>query len=239
MTDHPGGTLFPPVEEIPDFVPAHVGGGGVAWSSEAKSAGGGGFAPGGGPSSGGTDGRPPPAVLDTVFVHPGGAGVGVNAGGAGPITSAVIGGGAGGGAGLAEGARAAAVAGALLGLLVLGSGVGWALYKFKPGLIGGGGGAGAGALNISAPRATTNYQLVKAVGMEMNGNIIGGGVANAGTQTTIQGQGITAYSQQFTTLQAFNASNQASGIAGVVGGAGTVTRPVQTDLVREHYIHSL
>jgi len=95
---------------------------------------------------------------------------------------------------------------------------------------------GAAALNISSPRATSNYQLVKAVGgLEMNGNVIGGGVANAGTQTTIQGQGITAYSQQFTTYSSYNTSNTASGVAGVVGGAGTVTRPVQTDLVYAMY----
>ena len=69
-----------------------------------------------------------------------------------------------------EGARAAGVAGAFFGILLAASSVMWALYKFKPGLLGGGGRAAAASpegvnlLQISQPRATTNYNVVKAAG---------------------------------------------------------------------------
>ena len=75
-------------------------------------------------------------------------------------------------AGAGEGARAAGVAGALFGVLVAASSVMWAVYKFKPGLLGGAGARGAGGggatsetvqlLNISQPRPTTNYKVVDA-----------------------------------------------------------------------------
>lgn len=82
-----------------------------------------------------------------------GAGVvGVVPGGdpeAAPLAAAALSAGAGADA---AGTRSAAVAGTMLGILALASGLAWALYKFKPGLIplGGAGARGAAAAPPSA-----------------------------------------------------------------------------------------
>jgi len=70
--------------------------------------------------------------------------------GTGPVLGALEGSAAVAGASAAEGARAAGVAGAMLGVLALVSSVMWAVYKFKPGVIGGGKGGGP-APTISPP----------------------------------------------------------------------------------------
>ena len=80
--------------------------------------------------------------------------------------------------GSGEGARAGAIAGAFLGILAAVSGIMWAGYKLKPGLLGGGGGGGGGkgAMNISSPSAGS-YQLVSTGG---GASGAGGGAAKAG-----------------------------------------------------------
>jgi len=106
----------------------------------------------------------PPVVIPPVDNGSGGGGTGTGTGGGGdpPIApedpARVVG--LPENAGSAEGARAAGVAGAMLGVLAAVSSAMWALYKFKPGLIGGGGGSGANPLSISAPTATGSYHLV-------------------------------------------------------------------------------
>jgi len=69
-----------------------------------------------------------------------------------PLVGAALSAGAGADA---ASTRAAGLAGAMLGVLALASGLAWALYKFKPGLIplpgAGGGPAGAGAPSAASP----------------------------------------------------------------------------------------
>ena len=78
----------------------------------------------------------------------------------------------------AEGPRAAAVAGAMIGLLVAASSIMWAVYKFKPGLIGGG---LSGVLNISAPTASsTSYKLVNQESTPFIGSGAGQGGGSGG-----------------------------------------------------------
>lgn len=81
------------------------------------------------------------------------------------------------GAGVEEGARAAAVAGAMLGILAAASSLMWALYRFKPGLIGPGGG---GALSISSPVSSTRYQPVSSHDTPLTGVRTGGGMGDGG-----------------------------------------------------------
>ena len=161
-TDAPN--VIPPVEptpvpkEIPNEVPA-IGGGGVAW-------------------------QPVGSNGIAVGVDPGGGVVGIGGAG-GPLVGEAIGGGVAAAAvapapaGAAEGgARAAAIAGTMFGLLVLTSSLMWAMYKFKPGLMGGaggGGGGGGGPMSISSPRATTNYALVKSQTGSLGTGYRGGG----------------------------------------------------------------
>ena len=107
----------------------------------------------GGGGNGGVDGnggeKHPDDGGGVVEVVPGGGG-GVPP--PEPLKAAVISAGAGADA---AATRAAAVAGTMLGILAAASGLAWALYKFKPGLIapaaGGAGRAGAGAPSAAAP----------------------------------------------------------------------------------------
>ncbi len=102
---------------------------------------------------------------------------------AGPVSGQLVSG--SGAAGGVEGGRAVAIAGAMLGVLLFSSSLVWALYKFKPGLIPlGGGGAKSSAMNISSPRATTNYQLVKSQALGAGG---GYGRAAASSSTLSSG----------------------------------------------------
>ena len=127
---------------MPEVPAGPQGGGGVAWQPI-------------GPEGEGV----------AVVVEPGGGGAGVGGGAGGDepdgggVAVALVGGGIGGGG---EGARAGAVAGTFLGILVAASGIMWAAYKLKPGIIGAGG--AGGPMNISSPRAQTNYSLVKQTG---------------------------------------------------------------------------
>ena len=112
----------------------------------------------------------------------GGEGGVVKTGGVGELPSSArvqSAGGPSGGSG--EGARASAIAGAFLGILAAASGIMWAGYKLKPGLLGGGGGGGGkGAMNISSPSAGS-YQLVSTGGGASGaGGGAGGGAAKGG-----------------------------------------------------------
>ena len=87
------------------------------------------------------------------------------------------------------------MAGALFGVLLLGSSLLWALYKFKPGLLSAaaGGSSSETAPFISPPRASSNFSAVQAAGgysyapvkVEINGGtgLGGGGSAEAYVQT--------------------------------------------------------
>ncbi len=148
----------------------------------------------------------------------------------------------------ADGTRAAAVAGTFLGLLALGSGLAWALYKFKPGLLSGVGGGGGPSMSISAPRATTNYQLVKTTagpGTSYRAGFTGGGGASAVNGGVGIGLGAGSASVSTQTLPAMGpvgadmanfrsisgSSVSGSGIAGIIAGGNSVMRPTQTDLL--------
>ena len=106
-------------------------------------------------------GPSPPMVVTSIPIVPGGpdggkpapvdppiGGIVVPDGEAAPQVGAALAAGVGAGA---ASASSAAIAGAMLGVLALASGLAWALYKFKPGLIPMG--AGAGATRAGAPSA--------------------------------------------------------------------------------------
>ena len=186
---------------------------------------------------------------ESVLVHPdgvGGTGVGTG-GGAGAGAGAAPGvaaarTGAGGVAGAPEGARASVVAGTFLGLLALASGIGWAFYKFKPGVLTAGGGPPASSpLNISSPTPGSGFIKANAAGgagglsaitmSSANGAAatgIGVGMATASTQTPAGMGPAGASAANFQLLTGGAAAG--SGIAGVSTARGTVTRPTQTDL---------
>jgi len=86
-----------------------------------------------------------------------------------PLVGAALSAGAGADAGST---RAAAVAGAMFGILAAASGLAWALYKFKPGIIPLGG-AGAGRAGAAAPSAAA--PLLGSPGAAPTGNDAPGG----------------------------------------------------------------
>ena len=176
--DHVFGCCCRVVKDKPPVVVVDVGGatgdgGGATGGGGGATAGGGGATGGGGGATGGGGG---PKVVR------------------GPMAAGIVGGsGISGGSG--EGARAAAIAGAFLGILAAASGIMWAGYKLKPGLLagvgagGGGGGGSGGARVISSPSAGAGggsggaYHLVAggASGGAASGGASAGQFASGGT----------------------------------------------------------
>jgi len=109
--------------------------------------------------------------------------------------------------------RSAAIAGAMLGILAAASGLAWALYKFKPGLIPvgpGAGAAGAGAPSAAAPLlastpgngpATASAPVADGTGLGGGGGADVGTMPAAGYSSSATGAGGGAYARGFGVME--------------------------------------
>ena len=199
-----------------------------------------------GTGSGGTDEKPETPDENgggIVGVVPGGGG----GGGGGPVEPPLVGRLTGLGAGGdVAGTRAAAVAGVMLGVLALASGLVWALYKLKPGVIPLGGAAAAGR----AGPATAPLLDATGTGAPGSGTAPGGGAATEATAPAANDVGtMTAagYSSLKTGASGGGAYSRGFGVVDtsqtvttrtetLVGGGGagsptsTMNRGIQTDV---------
>lgn len=210
------------------YIPANIGGGGVAGGAGGITGTGDGagdvvgIASGPGPITGGGGG-----LTNNV---PGSGG--------GPRSSFLIAGGpgvagvplpgAGGG-----GARAGALMGTILGSMAFMASLLWAFWQCKPGMLpcfGGGGGGGAPAMAISSPTPATNLPVAQALGGGPGGAALSGtgagggaGVGGSGAKVTVLngsasggGGGGAGSSSAFY----YSSSNATANAVGAGGGSG-------------------
>ena len=175
-----------------------------------------------------------------IGVVPGGGGGGEPA--PAPLAAAALTAGAGGDA---AGTRAAGLAGAMLGVLALASGLVWALYKFKPGLIPLGGAGARGAAAAAAPlleAAPAGAGSAVAAGGAADGAAVPvatapaasdvGTMTAAGYRSAASAAGDGAYARGFGVLetsQTLTVTESALG-GGAVSPTSTMNRGIQTDV---------
>lgn len=220
-------------------VPADVGGGGIGWKVVEKSEG---------------------MVINLLPNQRGGGGI--NTGrldGTGSEPAAVVAAAAVGGAQASrgipsgdeseDGTRANAVGGTMLGLLAAASSLIWALYKFKPGLVGrryredgsfrlrdpSTGGAyfvGDADSEILMPMfaKTATGERVPVARLSSATFQVNPARSDSVAQTYVSAVGGLDLGSAFVSLAAVRASNAGSGIAGLAAGSGVVSRGTQSDM---------
>lgn len=227
------GTPEPEIDEYEELhqkpIPEDVGGGGIGWKMVENNEG---------------------MVIILLPDKRGGGGINtrsLDAAASDPIASAVVASGISrvpSGSESAESARAGAVAGTMLCLLAAASSLIWALYKFKPGLIGrveGTGGAHrpastyytAGMTGDMIPTLVTtgtSNRHVPASRLPSATFRFDNGMSESVAQTYLSAVGGIDLSSGFSSLSTTHMSNAGSGIACVVAGNGFVTRGTQSDL---------